>query len=207
MEVQSGCRLFQSVQHVFELHGTNRFVPGDPLGEFLTCMRRRDVVGQRFPDHIWDAFEKTFARDREDALDPRHSEERFRNGYGIALYWETLARWMPARARRDAAAAAGVPVVCLQMHDECNSLQKDELMRMLNVPNIHKTGDMHGVLTSHRGMRVRLTKKLNSTVGLVQDQTATIVDYVLEPSDSLRYRAAKPGEVFWPNYLPLGVWL
>ena len=163
LDVQYGCKLFKAIPHVFELQGTKRFVKGDPLAEFLMCMRRREVTGPRFPQHIWAAFQKTFATDNDGRLDPRHAEDRFRNGYGMAIHWETLARWIPARAKRDAA-AAGVPVVCLQMHDECNSIDKDEAMRLLNVPNIHRTGDMHGVFTSHKGMRVRLTKKLNATL-------------------------------------------
>eukprot|EP00959_Pyramimonas_sp_CCMP1952_P299159 6257641-Pyramimonas_sp.AAC.1 len=68
------------------------------------------------------------------------------------MHWETLARWMPARAKRDAE-AAGVPAVYIQMHDECNSISRDEAMRMLSVPNIHRTGDMHGIFVSYQGMR------------------------------------------------------
>ena len=142
IEVQNGCKLFKAIPHVFELHGTKRFVKGDPLAEFLTCMRRQGVTGPRFPPHIWAAFEDTFARDAVGSLDPRHSEVRFRSGRGIAMCWATLAKWIPARAKRDAA-AIGVPLVCLQVHDECNSIDRDEAMRLLNVPHIHKTGDMH----------------------------------------------------------------
>ena len=80
-------------------------------------------------------------------------------------------------------------------------------MRVLNIPNIHRTGDMHGVFTSHKGMRVKLTKKLNSTVGLVQDQTATIVDYVFAEYDKSRYLETPPGHMFQPRYVPLGIWL
>ena len=156
LEVQYGCKLFKAVPHVFELQGTKRFAKGTPMADFLMCMRRRDVTGPRFPPHIWAAFQQTFAADNDGRLDPRHAEDRFRNGCGIAMYWETLARWIPARAKRDAE-VAGVPVVCLQMHDECNSIDKDEAMRLLNVPNIHRTGDMHGVFVSRKGMRVRLT--------------------------------------------------
>ena len=96
-------------------------------------------------------------------------------------------------------------MVCLQMHDECNSIDKDEAMRMLNVPNIHRTGDMHGVFISHKGMRVRLTKKLN--VSLVQGQTATIIDYVFADSDKAGYRGTPAGAMFQPRYLPAGIWL
>lgn len=206
LEVQYGCKLFKAIPHVFELHGTKRFIKGDPLGEFLTCMRRREVTGLRFPPHVWSAFQDTFANDECGRLDPRHSEDKFRNGFGVAMYWETLARWIPARAKRDAA-AAGVPMVCIQMHDECNSIDRDEAMRVLNVPNLHRTGDMHGVSTSHKGMRVRLTKKLNSSVGLVQDQTATIVDYAFADSDRAGYGATPAGQMFHPRFLPMGIWL
>ena len=57
LEVQYGCKLFKAVPHVFELQGTKRFVKGDPLADFLMCMRRRDVTGPRFPPHIWAAFQ------------------------------------------------------------------------------------------------------------------------------------------------------
>ena len=110
--MQYGCNLFRSIPQVFELHGTKRFVKGDPLSDFLNAMRQPHVTGSRFPPHIWSAFERTFANDSEETLDPRHSWDKFRNGYGIALYWETLARWMPIRARRDAqvmAVTLGVP--------------------------------------------------------------------------------------------------
>ena len=61
------------------------------------------------------------------------------------------------------------------------------------------------VFVSHKGMRVRLTKKLNAT--LVQDQTATIVDYVFADSDKDGYRGTPAGTMFRPRYLPAGIWL
>ena len=54
-------------------------------------------------------------------------------------------------------------------------------------------------------MRVRLTKKLNAT--LVQDQTATIIDYVFADSDKAGYRGTPAGTMFRPRYLPAGIWL
>ena len=58
VEVQHACKLFQRIPHVFELRGTKRFVPGDPLGEFLQHMRADGLSqGQpRFPARIWAAF-------------------------------------------------------------------------------------------------------------------------------------------------------
>ena len=61
------------------------------------------------------------------------------------------------------------------------------------------------VLTSHKGMRARLTKKLNAT--LVQDQTATVIDYVFADSDRAAYRDTPAGVMFRPRYLPAGIWL
>ena len=58
---------------------------------------------------------------------------------------------------------------------------------------------------SHKGMRVRLTKKLNAA--LVQDQTATIVDYVFADSDKAGYHGTPAGTMFRPRYLPAGIWL
>ena len=76
----------------------------------------------------------------------------------MGIYWETLARWINTRARRDAR-RLGVPLVFLQAVDECNTIQgdPDAGWRLLNVPNMHKTGDIHGVLPAHVGMEVRFT--------------------------------------------------
>ena len=98
VEIQHACRLFRSIPDVFELEGTTRFVAGDPLVQFLVCVRE----GKRFSVAVWSAFKATFALDNSGECDPRHAEDRFRFGYGMAMYWETLARWIPRRARRDA---------------------------------------------------------------------------------------------------------
>lgn len=78
---------------------------------------------------------------------------------------------------------------------------------MLNVVNTHNTGHMHGVLPAHEGMRVRLTQKLNATAGLVQGQIGTIVHFVFQDDDAVRYKATAAGELFRPRYLPAGIWL
>ena len=46
---------------------------------------------------------------------------------------------------------------------------REAAKRLLNVPNMHNTGNIHGVLPSHVGMRVRFAIKVNSRLGLVQD--------------------------------------
>eukprot|EP00959_Pyramimonas_sp_CCMP1952_P215593 4509988-Pyramimonas_sp.AAC.1 len=71
----------------------------------------------------------------------------------MGIYWETLAMWINTRARRDAR-RLGVPFVFLQAVDECSAVQgdPDAGWRLSNVPNMHKTGDIHGVLQAHVGM-------------------------------------------------------
>ena len=202
LEVGHACALFKSIEHVFELKGTKRFVPGDPIIEFLSCMR----AGQQFRDEIWKAFSDTFATDAEGELDPRHADPKFRDGYGLGMYWETLARWISRRARRDAL-KLGVPLIFCQCYDECSTMTRDTAARFLNQFNIHHTGHMHGVLPIHIGMRVRLTQKINATLGLVQEQKATIVDVVLHPTDQERYRRVPAGDIFRPTFLPRGWWL
>lgn len=200
LEVQHAIRLFASVPYVFELKGTKRFKAGDPLIEFLACMR----VGRKFPGHIWKAFAKTFASDGCGELDQRHSNDRFRDGYGMGMYWETLSRWISQRAVRDAHSLA-VPLVFLQAVDECNTIDRESAQRLLNVPNLHNTGHIHGVLPSHVGMRVRFTIKLNSQ--LVQEQRATIVDFLFKEEDRTRYATCGAGELFRPKFCPAGIWL
>ena len=116
------------------------------------------------PRPVWAAFQKCCAADGEGTLDPRHKELKFSDGFGLAMYWETLARWICQRARRDAK-GLGVPLVFLQSADECDTIEKSAAQRLLNLVNIHTTGHMHGVLPAHVGMRVRFTVKLNSTLG------------------------------------------
>ena len=95
----------------------------------------------------------------------------------MAMYWETLSRWMCTRAPRSAR-RLGVPLVFLQAADECNTIDKAAAQRLQNVPNMHNTGHIHGVLPSHVGMRIRIMVKVNSKMGLVQEQKGTIVDFV-----------------------------
>ena len=100
-----------------------------------------------------------------------------------------------------------VPLVFCQAADECRTMDRDTAARFFNVYNIHHTGHMHGVFPVHIGMRVRLTQKINATLGFVQEQKATVVSIVMHPSDDTRYRLASPGSIFRPRFLPAGFWL
>ena len=204
LEVQHAIKVFSKIPHVFELRGTKRFKVGDPLVEFLGCMRR----GERFPQRIWKSFQAAFASDARGVLDPRHRSPQFSEGFGLAIYWETLSRWVSQRSRRDAR-IQGVPLVFLQAVDECNcsTFGREAAQRLLNVPNMHNTGHIHGVFPSHVGMRIRMAMKVNSKLGLVQEQRATVVDFVFKDEDRVRYSQCRPGEIFRPRFLPAGIWL
>ena len=207
VEIQHAIKVFSQIPCVFELKGTKRFEPGDPLITFLGCMRE----GKPFPPEVWSAWEKTLASDNHGVLDPRHQHENVRLGYGMGIYWETLSRWIKTRARRDAG-RLGVPLVFLQAVDEGGTIQgdPDTGRRLLNVPNMHKTGDIHGVLPAHVGMEVRFTavqEELKKKLGLVQEQRATIVSFEFHPDDERDYEECAPGQLFRPRYLPQGIWM
>ena len=56
-------------------------------------------------------------------------------------------------------------------------------------------------------MRVRFTVKVNSTLGLVQEQRATVIGFLFKDEDQARYDVCPPGELFRPRYQPAGIWL
>ena len=55
--------------------------------------------------------------------------------------------------------------------------------------------------------QVRFTAKLNSQLGLVQEQRATVVAFLFHEEDQARYTACRPGELFKPRFRPAGIWL
>ena len=208
VEVQHAIRVFGKVPHVIELKGTKRFKPGDPLIELLACMR----FARQIPDQVWAAFQARVATDCTTGVrDPRHDEEKFATGFGMAWYWSTLVRWMSRRSMVDSR-TMGVPLVFLQSKDEgvVGGTPQETIeacKRLLNVPNPGETGHMHGVLPAHVGMEVRFTDKVSARKGLIQEQKATIVSFVFESSDQERYDACAPGEIFRPRFLPAGIWM
>ena len=188
-EVQHAQKLFCSVPDVFELRGTMRFVSGDPIIDFLQCMRR----GGTFPPEVWTAFEDTFAKDAADCPDTRHAESRFAEGFGMGIYWESLSRMISRRAVMDAR-KLGVPLLLAQCADECNDMEKDVAFRFLNQLNPHNTGHMHGILPVHIGMRLRLLARFNADLGLVQETCCTVVDFELHEQDRLHYDNCPAGQ-------------
>ena len=172
-EVQHAQKVFAQIPDVFELGGTMRFKPGDPLIDLLQCMRQ----GHRLPDAIWNAFQQRCARNTTSGNpDERFNLPRFRRGYCMSIYWASLVRMMYRRALLDAA-QADQPLVLLQAADNASGLERDVAFRFLNRPNPYQTGHMHGLFPCHVGMRIRLVAKLDADKGMVQDTLATIMDF------------------------------
>ena len=114
LEVARAQKLFGRAHDVFELRGTMRFVPGDPLVELLQRMR----AGLPFPEEVWTTVWTAFQARRvsagqDGASDERLLQENFRSGYGTSIHWNTLTRMMSRRAILDAAHSQ-VPLVMLQ---------------------------------------------------------------------------------------------
>ena len=55
------------------------------------------------------------------------------------------------------------------------------------------------------GTRVRLTAKVDADLGSVQEQKATVVDFVFHDMDAPRYTATPAGAVFQPTLMPAAI--
>ncbi len=84
--------------------------------------------------------------------DPRLADERFQTGHMLSIYWDTVARWMMLRARRNAAALQ-VPLFLLKAADSAPPpMPRDLAAKLMNRPNPKDTGGLHGMLRIHVGM-------------------------------------------------------
>ena len=202
-EVQHAQRLFAKIPDVFELRGTMRFKPGDPLIELLQCMRE----GRSMPDVVWEKLQaRAVAKTTSGQHDQRFDTPHFRRGYCMSIYWASLVRMMYRRALTDAH-ELDQPLVLLQAADTALGLDKAVALRFLNRPNPYQTGHMHGLFPCHAGMRIRFVAKLDAEKGMVQDTQATIIDFEFHDADRARYRQCKGGELFSPKFLPAGLWV
>ena len=130
-----------------------------------------------------------------------------------------MARWILKRARRDAE-RLGLPVLHCQARDDCSNhpfsaMRAEErhrvTERLLKRTNIHYVGHMHGVLSLHVGMRVRLTCKLSSGHAIVSDAEGSVVDVALDPNtadeDRDTWNAQATFTELAPGCISEGVWV
>ena len=91
--------------------------------------------------------------ENKDCQNELHNE-LFEDGYMIGMYWENVARSISERAHRDAR-KLNVTLYCLQACDTRTTLRQPQHANathsLLTVPNIHKTGKLHGMLLLHVG--------------------------------------------------------
>ena len=102
-------KLFCRAPLCFELEASNRFK--EPLLRDLMAFMRSP--GKSVPIALKAAWESRAVKDN----DPRLAEERFQKGHMIGTYWDTVARWMVMRAKRDARSLR-TPLICIQAADE-----------------------------------------------------------------------------------------
>ena len=141
--------------------------------------------------------------------DARLREERFQSGHMIAIYWETVSRWMMMRARRDAAALR-TPLFLVQAADaSAPPMPMDVAAKLMNKAAPRETGGMHGILPVHLGMRVRLLEALDLGNGLVKDAEGEVVHVVPnELDENMVDEAFTRGEpMVYLRHLPKGIWV
>ena len=112
---------------------------------------------KKIPDKIrahWDSIQL-----KED--DARFREERFQVGHLIGIYWTSVARWMMMRAKRDATALR-IALIPVQADDVSKpTMPVAAAKKLMNVANPNDSGNMHGMLLLHIGMRIRLLDSLD----------------------------------------------
>ena len=155
---QHACKIYQNVPHVYEFRGTKRFLDsGNPSGLCTFLEHMRD--GKEFPENLWSAYRKRCVN--EGTRHPDIDNESFVRGHAVSVYWEFVCRWGIARAAQDAA-ALGETLYRFQAVDRASPpLSKETQARVYTTANIQLTGNLHGILCIHKGMRVRLTSPID----------------------------------------------
>ena len=206
-EHQFAMKLFQQTPLCFELLETSRF--RDPVLKELMTFVRTCEPDSSVPKHLQATWKKMLLK-KDDA---RLREERFQVGHFLAIYWDSVARSIVKRARRDAS-ATGQVLYLLQAADACKPLMPTDLAKKLvTTTNPGNTGLMHGMLPLHVGMHVRLLDHKDKPKGLVKDATGEVVRVEIDPRDAdlvakanAEAAAGRPGEAYLTR-LPHGIWL
>ena len=77
--------------------------------------------------------------------------------------------------------------------------------------NPHMTGDMHGILPLHLGMRVRLLAAIDKKRSLVSGAEGTVVRIQVNPKDQdlvdAAFREDAPTKPLYLRHVILGVWV
>ena len=203
-EYQMAMKLFcepKSPDLCFELQASNR-IKEPKLRALMDFIRSPP---RKIPTEIrahWEAIQL-----KED--DPRLREERFQIGHMIAIYWATVARWMTMRAKRDAAALR-TPLVLVQAANMSKpTMPVEAAKKLMNIANPKDSGNMHGMLALHIGMRIRLLDALDEKKTLVKDAEGDIVRIEPHPEDRARMEEGLRlgGGIVYLTKFPRGIWV
>ena len=99
------------------------------------------------------------------ANDPRLCKEQFQLGHMIGIYWDTVARWMTLRAKRDAEALQTLLFIVQSADSSSPPMPVQMAAKLMSKANPKHTGGMHGFQPVHEGMKVRLLKRSALTAG------------------------------------------
>ena len=200
-EHQMAMKSFCEKSLCFELQATNRF-KDERLAELMNFMR--SPRKGRVPSSI----AKTWERIQMKPNDARLSEERFQVGHMVAWYWDTVARWIMMRARRDAHTLKQVLYLVQAADQSSPALSVELAAKLMNQVNPGMTGGMHGMLPLHLGMRIRLLDHLDIGRGLVKDAEGDVVHVAIDPRDADEVeQASVDGRPAYLRYLPFGIWV
>ena len=200
-EHQMAMKSFCDKSLCFELQATNRF-KDVRLADLMNFMRRPRKG--RVPASIADTWERIQMRPN----DARLREERFQVGHMVAWYWDTVARWIMMRARRDATSLKQVLYLVQAADQSSPALSVELAAKLMNQANPGLTGGMHGMLPLHLGMRIRLLDHLDIGRGLVKDAEGDVVHVAINPRDADEVeQASVDGRPAYLRYLPFGIWV
>ena len=181
-EYQSAAKLFVATPLVYELQGTKRF-KDERLRALMNFMRNPSAPMPARVASYWQEIQA--APD-----DARFREPRFQTDHMLAMYWETVGRWVTMRAARDAAALE-TPLFLAQAADLSNPpMTRESAEKLMNHYSPLDTGGMHGMLPTHVGMRVRLLDTVDKKRGLVKNAECVVVHIAHNPADNDLVRAA-----------------
>ena len=194
-------KLFCNTPLCFEFQVSNR-IKEEKLKALMTYIRQPTKVVPPLVRESWTSIQYK-------PNDARLREERFQIGHMIAIYWSTVSRWMMQRARRDAKACK-TPLFLVQAADVSKpAMPITFAKKLMNVPNPKDSGNMHGLLALHLGMRIRLLDALDKNKTLVKDAEGEIVRIVPQDGDAKAMEDAlqmESGTVYFKQ-LPKGIWV
>ena len=200
-EFQEAMNLFCRTPFCFELLASNRFKE-PKLRELMAFIRD---PAETLPADI----EASWLRIQLTPEDTRLQAQRFQTGHMIGIYWDTVARWMMMRAKRDAQ-ALGTPLFLVQAADVSSPpMDRAFAAKLMNQPNPKDTGHMHGMLPVHVGMSVRLLEALDLEKGVVKDTEGEVVHVTVNPLDQadVDEAIASGRPSVYLRHVPLGIWV